>query len=65
MTTPGRDRPLVMLAFGTRPEAIKMAPIVRALHESDRYQPTSWSPLSTGRCWIRFSPFLTSFLTEI
>jgi len=28
-----------MLAFGTRPEAIKMAPIVRALRESDHYQP--------------------------
>src|ERR1035437_5561872 len=39
MTTPRRDRPLVMLAFGTRPEAIKMAPIVGALQESDRYQP--------------------------
>jgi len=39
MKTPGRDRPLVMLAFGTRPEAIKMAPIVTALHESGRYQP--------------------------
>ena len=39
MTTPRRERPLVMLAFGTRPEAIKMAPIVRALQESDRYQP--------------------------
>ena len=39
MTTPRRDKPLVMLAFGTRPEAIKMAPIVRALHESERYQP--------------------------
>lgn len=39
MKTPARDGPLVMLAFGTRPEAIKMAPIVRALHESGRYQP--------------------------
>jgi UDP-N-acetylglucosamine 2-epimerase (non-hydrolysing) len=33
-----RDIPRVMLAFGTRPEAIKMAPIVKALRESDRYQ---------------------------
>jgi UDP-N-acetylglucosamine 2-epimerase (non-hydrolysing) len=28
-----------MLAFGTRPEAIKMAPIVKALRNSDRYHP--------------------------
>ena len=28
-----------MLAFGTRPEAIKMVPIVRALRESDHYEP--------------------------
>jgi UDP-N-acetylglucosamine 2-epimerase (non-hydrolysing) len=28
-----------MLAFGTRPEAIKMAPLVKALRESDRYRP--------------------------
>ncbi len=34
-----RGRPVVMLAFGTRPEAIKMAPLVSALRESDRYQP--------------------------
>jgi len=39
VTAHRRDRPLVMLAFGTRPEAIKMAPLVRALRESDRYQP--------------------------
>lgn len=29
----------VMLVFGTRPEAIKMAPVVRALRESSRHQP--------------------------
>lgn len=31
----GEIMPSVMPIFGTRPEAIKMAPIVRALHESD------------------------------
>jgi UDP-N-acetylglucosamine 2-epimerase (non-hydrolysing) len=30
---------LVMLAFGTRPEAIKMAPLVRELLRSDHYRP--------------------------
>lgn len=39
LRAPRRSKPLVMLAFGTRPEAIKMAPLVKALRESDRYQP--------------------------
>ncbi|MEV8213772.1 UDP-N-acetylglucosamine 2-epimerase (non-hydrolyzing) [Leifsonia sp. NPDC077715] len=29
----------VMLVYGTRPEAIKMAPVVRALHESPLFRP--------------------------
>lgn len=29
----------VMAVYGTRPEAIKMAPVIRALHASSRFQP--------------------------
>ena len=29
--------PIIMPIFGTRPEAIKMAPIVAALHESELF----------------------------
>ena len=32
-TTTDARTPRVMLVYGTRPEAIKMAPLVRALHE--------------------------------
>ena len=43
----------IMLVFGTRPEAIKMAPLVGALRERpDRFE-TVVSADSTARCWIR------------
>lgn len=32
-------RPRVMLVYGTRPEAIKMAPLVTALHADERFEP--------------------------
>jgi UDP-N-acetylglucosamine 2-epimerase (non-hydrolysing) len=37
----GRENPTkrVMLVYGTRPEAIKMAPVVRELHDSPRFTP--------------------------
>ena len=31
--------PRVMLVYGTRPEAIKMAPLVRALQRDERFEP--------------------------
>ena len=38
-TTTDARTPRVMLVYGTRPEAIKMAPLVRALHEDPRFAP--------------------------
>lgn len=38
MKDPGQRRPVVV-AYGTRPEAIKLAPVVRGLHDSDRLRP--------------------------
>ena len=32
------DKKVIMSVFGTRPEAIKMAPLVRALQEDGRFQ---------------------------
>jgi UDP-N-acetylglucosamine 2-epimerase (non-hydrolysing) len=32
--TPGRSKPAIMVVYGTRPEAIKVAPLIRALDES-------------------------------
>ena len=40
MTAPGGPAPLsVLVAFGTRPEAIKLAPVVRRLHSSPSLRP--------------------------
>ena len=45
----------VMTIFGTRPEAIKMAPLVKELEKnSDRIE----SIVSIARCWIRCLKFL-------
>jgi len=38
-TTAAGTRPRVMLVYGTRPEAIKMAPLVRALQHDERFEP--------------------------
>ena len=35
--TQGRQRPRILVTFGTRPEAIKMFPVVQALRETDRF----------------------------
>jgi len=39
LATSSPDKRLIMLVFGTRPEAIKMAPLVSALRDSARYRP--------------------------
>jgi UDP-N-acetylglucosamine 2-epimerase (non-hydrolysing) len=37
--TSGADRRRIMLIFGTRPEAIKLAPVARALEASSQFEP--------------------------
>jgi UDP-N-acetylglucosamine 2-epimerase (non-hydrolysing) len=37
------DRPTVAVVFGTRPEAIKMAPVVRALRADGRFRTRVWA----------------------
>ncbi len=55
----------VMTIFGTRPEAIKMAPLVTELHRRAGIEACAVSPPSTGRCWtavldiFRFSRTMT------
>ena len=45
----------VMLVFGTRPEAIKMAPLVKAFQINQlSLIRRSVSQASIVRCWIRF-----------
>ena len=39
----------IMLVFGTRPEAIKMAPLVKAFQQ----KPSSVLPDNTGKCWTK------------
>lgn len=43
----------VMLVFGTRPEAIKMCPLVNELKKERALKPLCASPVSTGRCLTR------------
>ena len=50
----------VMTVFGTRPEAIKMAPLVHALEQNENTDPLCVLPHSTARCSIRCSIFSTS-----
>ena len=50
----------VMTVFGTRPEAIKMAPLVHALEQNETPNPLCASLRSTARCSIRCSIFSTS-----
>ena len=46
----------VMLVFGTRPEAIKMAPLVKKFQDnSDKFETVV---CVTVRCWIRYFKFL-------
>ena len=50
----------VMTVFGTRPEAIKMAPLVHALEQNENTESSCVLPRSTVRCSIRCSIFSTS-----
>ena len=47
------DKIKVMSVFGTRPEAIKMAPLVKELEKTPEIE------RSIEKCWIRFWKFLT------
>ena len=38
------DRLRVMVVFGTRPEIVKMAPVVRALEADERFAPSDGIP---------------------
>ena len=60
------DKIKVMTIFGTRPEAIKMAPLVQELAAppGDR-EPGAASPPSTGRCWTPCWRFLRSSPSSI
>ena len=42
----------IMLVFGTRPEAIKMAPLVKAFQE--KKEDFEALQASIEKCWIRF-----------
>ena len=44
----------IMLVFGTRPEAIKMAPLVKAFQQKKiNLKPSSVLPDNTGKCWTK------------
>jgi UDP-N-acetylglucosamine 2-epimerase (non-hydrolysing) len=45
--------PKVLVVFGTRPEAIKMFPVVQALQAQAGSTPAPASPRSIARCSIR------------
>ncbi len=47
------DKIKVMTIFGTRPEAIKMAPLVKELEGRPEFESCAASPPSTARCWTR------------
>ena len=42
----------VMSVFGTRPEAIKMAPLVMELSRRESIESICCLPVSTGKCWM-------------
>lgn len=43
----------IMLVFGTRPEAIKMAPLVKSNRKKINLKPSSVLPDNTGKCWTK------------
>ncbi len=49
----GADAKNVLVVYGTRPEAIKLAPVVRALRADPDLRTRSSSPASTARCSTR------------
>ena len=42
----GQKKPSILVVYGTRPEAIKLAPVIRALRADDRFETTV---VSTGQ----------------
>ena len=44
----------IMLVFGTRPEAIKMCPLVKEIQKSDSLEPVVCVMGSTRRCLSRY-----------
>ena len=50
----------VMTVFGTRPEAIKMAPLVHALEQNENTESSCALPHSIAKCSIRFLIFSAS-----
>lgn len=43
----------IMTVFGTRPEAIKMMPVVKALEASPDFKSVVVVTHNTGKCWIK------------
>ena len=53
----------IMLVFGTRPEAIKMAPLIKEFQKHPHlFQQSFVLPDNTGRCWTRSFASLTYIL---
>ena len=43
----------IMLVFGTRPEAIKMAPLVKAFQQKKNNLKPSFGTDNTRKCWTK------------
>lgn len=48
-----KRRKSVLIAFGTRPEAVKMAPVLNALEADKAFEVERSRRLSTARCSTR------------
>lgn len=48
------DKRKVMLVFGTRPEAIKMCPLVNELKTREIFKQLFVLPANIARCWDRY-----------
>lgn len=55
----------IMLVFGTRPEAIKMAPLVKEFQKYPEEFQSYVLPVSIAKCLIRYCIYLKSFLIMI
>lgn len=56
----------IMLVFGTRPEAIKMAPLVKEFQNVRRSSRQSYALLvSIAKCLTKYYVYLTLFLIMI
>ena len=49
----------ILLVFGTRPEAIKMAPLVKALQNAIHSKFWCVLRVSIGKCWTKYFVYLT------